>query len=179
MTGPIVPRTDNDLDLEEKKNIIDEDSIISMAVDDIFNSLFNKVCEEATNDIHRLINTGYFSKFDLYPHRTPESKIDSIRKKRKSVDSSDDDPTEKNNNNNSKTTSKLSDINNNNTVTIIGSNTSNSNNSTKDIWGSTPPKEASLLCMCPECGRNVTASRFASHLEKCIVIHNSLKLRDR
>ena len=37
-----------------------------------------------------------------------------------------------------------------------------------DIWGNMPPKEPKQTCLCQLCGRHVSASRFAQHLDKCM-----------
>jgi hypothetical protein len=37
-----------------------------------------------------------------------------------------------------------------------------------DIWGRTPPKEPKQACECNICGRFVSTSRFAPHLDKCM-----------
>mmetsp|Transcript_20742 Transcript_20742/g.30561 ORF Transcript_20742/g.30561 Transcript_20742/m.30561 type:complete len:198 (-) Transcript_20742:120-713(-) len=42
-----------------------------------------------------------------------------------------------------------------------------------DIWARVPPKEPKHSPQCPNCGRSVSASRFASHLDKCMGIGNS------
>ena len=39
-----------------------------------------------------------------------------------------------------------------------------------DIWGRIPPKEPKLPVLCTLCGRHISTSRFASHLEKCMGI---------
>jgi len=43
-----------------------------------------------------------------------------------------------------------------------------------DIWGKTPSKEPkNRLCRCQLCGRLVSTSRFASHLDKCMGLSTS------
>jgi hypothetical protein len=37
-----------------------------------------------------------------------------------------------------------------------------------DIWGRMPPKEPKQTCECQLCGRHVSTTRFASHLDKCM-----------
>jgi len=37
-----------------------------------------------------------------------------------------------------------------------------------DIWGRIPPKEPKIPVQCTLCGRHMSTSRFASHLEKCM-----------
>ncbi|KAG7337880.1 Sgf11 transcriptional regulation protein [Nitzschia inconspicua] len=38
-----------------------------------------------------------------------------------------------------------------------------------DIWGNRPPKEPlNITCRCRLCGRHVSTTRFASHLDKCM-----------
>jgi len=39
-----------------------------------------------------------------------------------------------------------------------------------DIWGRIPPKEPKQPVLCTLCGRHISTSRFASHLEKCMGI---------
>jgi len=36
-----------------------------------------------------------------------------------------------------------------------------------DVFGN-PPAKKQLECICPHCQRNLAASRFAPHLEKCM-----------
>jgi len=52
---------------------------------------------------------------------------------------------------------------------------SNHNTLTKlDIWGNNPPKEPkNRLCRCRLCGRLISTSRFASHLDKCMGLSTS------
>ena len=51
------------------------------------------------------------------------------------------------------------------------SNTPNDGNSSidpyNDIWGRQPGRECKYQIPCANCGRNITVSRFAQHLEKC------------
>ncbi len=37
-----------------------------------------------------------------------------------------------------------------------------------DIFGQVPIKAKQVECVCPNCSRNLAASRFAPHLEKCM-----------
>ena len=37
-----------------------------------------------------------------------------------------------------------------------------------DIFGQVPIKVKQVECVCPNCSRNLAASRFAPHLEKCM-----------
>ena len=40
---------------------------------------------------------------------------------------------------------------------------------TPDIWGNHPPKEPkNFYCVCSSCNRQISTSRFASHLDKCM-----------
>ena len=58
-----------------------------------------------------------------------------------------------------------------------GGGSSVSNNC--DIWGRVPPKEPSNLTKCSNCGRMVSALRFAPHLDKCMGIGNSRPFSSR
>jgi hypothetical protein len=40
--------------------------------------------------------------------------------------------------------------------------------SNADIWGAIPPKEPKYMVECQICNRQVAASRFAPHLDKCM-----------
>lgn len=42
-----------------------------------------------------------------------------------------------------------------------------------DIWGNVPPKEPRTTTKCDICGRQVSALRFAPHLDKCMNLGNS------
>mmetsp|Transcript_39921 Transcript_39921/g.82121 ORF Transcript_39921/g.82121 Transcript_39921/m.82121 type:complete len:226 (-) Transcript_39921:332-1009(-) len=42
-----------------------------------------------------------------------------------------------------------------------------------DIWGNVPPKEPRTTAKCDICGRQVSALRFAPHLDKCMNLGNS------
>mmetsp|Transcript_7198 Transcript_7198/g.19506 ORF Transcript_7198/g.19506 Transcript_7198/m.19506 type:complete len:164 (-) Transcript_7198:384-875(-) len=42
-----------------------------------------------------------------------------------------------------------------------------------DIWGRIPPKELRTPCECRLCGRQISALRFAQHLDKCMGLSNS------
>jgi hypothetical protein len=42
-----------------------------------------------------------------------------------------------------------------------------------DIWGRIPPKEPKNACLCQVCGRSVSATRFAQHLDKCLQLGNT------
>jgi len=46
-----------------------------------------------------------------------------------------------------------------------------------DIWGRLPPKEPLSTEICTLCGRNVSALRFAPHLDKCMGVGNSRRGR--
>lgn len=37
-----------------------------------------------------------------------------------------------------------------------------------DVFGQPLTKKKQLNCTCPQCGRNIAASRLAPHLEKCM-----------
>ena len=50
---------------------------------------------------------------------------------------------------------------------------SSSNNNKGDIWGRNPPKEPKTACECKVCGRSVSVSRFAQHLDKCLQLGNT------
>lgn len=56
-----------------------------------------------------------------------------------------------------------------------GTTTGGSNRPTSvDIWGKTPAKEPkNRLCRCQICGRLISTSRFASHLDKCMGLSTS------
>ena len=48
-----------------------------------------------------------------------------------------------------------------------------------DVFGHGPGKRA-MECICPNCGRNMAASRFAPHLEKCMGMgRNSSRIASR
>ena len=48
-----------------------------------------------------------------------------------------------------------------------------------DVFGHGPGKRA-MECICPSCGRNMAASRFAPHLEKCMGMgRNSSRIASR
>lgn len=48
-----------------------------------------------------------------------------------------------------------------------------------DVFGNLPAKKQ-LECVCPECKRNLAASRFAPHLEKCMGMgRNSSRIASR
>mmetsp|Transcript_9558 Transcript_9558/g.20668 ORF Transcript_9558/g.20668 Transcript_9558/m.20668 type:complete len:397 (+) Transcript_9558:194-1384(+) len=60
------------------------------------------------------------------------------------------------------------------TSTTNNNNNNNSNHPTVDIWGKTPAKEPkNRLCRCQLCGRLISTSRFASHLDKCMGLSTS------
>ncbi len=44
-----------------------------------------------------------------------------------------------------------------------------------DIWGKCPPKEPKQLVTCSICGRQVSTSRFAPHLDKCMGVGTSTR----
>ena len=48
-----------------------------------------------------------------------------------------------------------------------------------DVFGN-PPAKKQLECICPNCKRNLAASRFAPHLEKCMGMgRNSSRIASR
>ena len=48
-----------------------------------------------------------------------------------------------------------------------------------DVFGNVPTKKQ-LECVCPNCQRNLAASRFAPHLEKCMGMgRNSSRIASR
>lgn len=48
-----------------------------------------------------------------------------------------------------------------------------------DVFGNVPTKKQ-LECVCPNCKRNLAASRFAPHLEKCMGMgRNSSRIASR
>ena len=48
-----------------------------------------------------------------------------------------------------------------------------------DVFGQTPLKKP-VECVCPNCQRNMAASRFAPHLEKCMGMgRNSSRIASR
>eukprot|EP00536_Pseudo-nitzschia_multiseries_P012718 jgi/Psemu1/290462/fgenesh1_pg.500_\ len=62
------------------------------------------------------------------------------------------------------------------TTTTSGStaNSSGTSHPKLDIWGKTPAKEPkNRLCRCQLCGRLISTSRFASHLDKCMGLSTS------
>ena len=48
-----------------------------------------------------------------------------------------------------------------------------------DIWGRIPPKEPKIMPKCDICGRQVSALRFAVHLDKCMNLGNSRQTGSR
>ena len=49
----------------------------------------------------------------------------------------------------------------------------------RDVFGHVPMKKQ-LECVCPNCSRNLAASRFAPHLEKCMGMgRNSSRIASR
>ena len=48
-----------------------------------------------------------------------------------------------------------------------------------DIWGRIPPKEPKVMPKCDICGRQVSALRFAVHLDKCMNLGNSRQTGSR
>ena len=45
--------------------------------------------------------------------------------------------------------------------------------SSLDIWGRIPPKEPKITVKCQNCGKSVSAIRFAPHLDKCMGLGTS------
>jgi hypothetical protein len=62
-----------------------------------------------------------------------------------------------------------------NTLEVQKINAGNISASLTDIYGRTPGKEPKYTIACPNCGRHLSSSRLAIHLEKCMGLSSSRK----
>lgn len=159
-------------------------------VDAILDDILEHIAADLACEMHYAIKMGKMTerpkrRLDLYSqvHATEEEMMQSIRRyeteeplqKKASTlteealldaeEPDDDDaattassslstPTVTNNNNNNAT----------NTTVIMTRHQQNHN----DIWNRLPPKEPKKLALCTICNREVSALRFAPHLDKCM-----------
>ena len=148
------------------------------ASNEILDDMVDAISVELACALHRMVKTGELKLSDImFPRERVSGKLGSWKfKDQESENVETTSPTPKKqkiDSNNVKQSTENEQTTENSEVSKTQVLDTNPRDSSLDIWGRIPPKEPKFTVNCQNCGKSVSAIRFAPHLDKCMGLGTS------